>query len=82
MNIYVGSLSYDISSDDLRTAFEPFGEIASCNIIMDRETGRSKGFGFVEMPVQGDAERAIQELDGQDLKGRPARVNEARPRKR
>jgi len=81
MNIYVGNLSYDLSSDELRATFEAFGEVTSCNIIMDRETGRTKGFGFVEMPVQAEAERAIAEVDGQDLKGRPVRVNEARPRK-
>jgi len=81
MNIYVGNLSYDLSSDELREAFEAFGEVASVSIIMDRDTGRSKGFGFVEMPDRTQAEEAIRGLDGSDLKGRPARVNEARPRR-
>lgn len=79
-NIYVGNLSYQLSDDDLRDAFEAYGEVASAKIIMDRDTGRSKGFGFVEMPDDAAAEEAIKQLDGQDLKGRNLRVNEARPR--
>ncbi len=80
MNIYVGNLSYAATSDDLRQAFEAFGEVSSANVINDRETGRSRGFGFVEMPNRDEAEAAIKSLDGSDLMGRALRVNEARPR--
>ncbi len=80
MNIYCGNLAYGLTSDDLRAAFEAYGEVSSANVIMDRETGRSKGFGFVEMPNDGEAQAAIDALNGNDLGGRPARINEARPR--
>ena len=80
MNIYCGNLAYGLTSDDLRAAFEAYGEVSSANVIMDRETGRSKGFGFVEMPNDGEAQNAIQGLNGQDLGGRTLTVNEARPR--
>lgn len=80
MNIYVGNLSYSLDDDELRAAFAAFGEVSSATIIMDKMTGRSKGFGFVEMPVKEEAEAAIKALDGSDLKGRNVRVNEARPR--
>lgn len=80
MNIYVGNLPYNLTNDELRDAFAAYGEVSSASIIMDRETGRSKGFAFVEMPNDGDAGNAIQGLNGQPLKGRPLRVNEARPR--
>ena len=80
MNIYVGNLPYSISDDDLRAAFAAFGEVSSATVIMDKMTGRSKGFGFVEMPGQDEAEAAIKALDGKDLGGRNIRVNEARPR--
>lgn len=80
MNIYCGNLSYQLTDDELREAFAPFGEVASAKVIMDRDTGRSKGFGFVEMPDRAAAESAIEQLNGQDLKGRALRVNEARPR--
>lgn len=80
INIYVGNLPYGISEQELREAFEAYGEVSSAAIISDRETGRSKGFGFVEMPVRAEGEEAIKGMDGQDLQGRPARVNEARPR--
>lgn len=80
MNIYVGNLSYSLDDDELRAAFAAFGEVSSASIIMDKMTGRSKGFGFVEMPVKEEAEAAIKALDGSDLKGRNVRVNEARPR--
>lgn len=80
MNIYVGNLSYSVTSDDLRKAFEPFGEVASANVITDKFTGQSKGFGFVEMPNKAHGEAAIKALDGQDMKGRTVRINEARPR--
>ena len=82
MNIYVGNLSYDTSEDDLRSAFEAYGEVDSAKIITDRDTGRSKGFGFVEMSDQGNGESAIEGLNSQDLNGRALRVNEARPRER
>ena len=80
MNIYVGNLPYSITDDELREAFAAFGDVTSAKVIMDRETGRSKGFGFVEMDDAKEAEEAIRVLNGQDLNGRPARVSEARPR--
>ena len=79
-NIYVGNLSYQLTEDDLRSAFEGFGQVTSAKIITDRDTGQSKGFGFVEMPVAAEAKTAIEKLDGTDLKGRKLRVNEARPK--
>lgn len=81
MNIYVGNLSYDMSEEDLRNSFEDHGAVDSAKIIMDRETGRSKGFGFVEMPDDSEAQAAIQELNGAMVSGRPLRVNEAKPRR-
>jgi RNA recognition motif-containing protein len=80
MNIYVGNLSYGMSEDELRNAFGAFGEVSSVKILMDRETGRSRGFGFVEMPNQSEAEKAIAQLNGKDVGGRALRINEARPR--
>ena len=80
MNIYVGNLSYGMSEDALRDAFGAFGEVSSVKILMDRETGRSRGFGFVEMPNQSEAETAIAQLNGKDVGGRALRINEARPR--
>lgn len=80
MNIYVGNLSWSSTDDDLRTAFEAFGEVSSAKVIMDRETGRSRGFGFVEMPDDGAAREAIDGMNNKDLQGRTLRVNEARPR--
>ncbi len=80
MNIYVGNLSYGMSEDELRDAFGAFGEVSSVKIRMDRETGRSRGFGFVEMPNQSEAEKAIAQLNGKDVGGRALRINEARPR--
>jgi len=80
MNIYCGNLAYAMTSDDLRQAFEAFGEVSSANVISDRDSGRSKGFGFVEMPNDAEAQAAIEALNGTDMKGRPARINEARPR--
>jgi RNA recognition motif-containing protein len=82
MNIYVGNLSYGMSEEELRNAFAAFGAVTSAKILMDRETGRSRGFGFVEMPDQGEAETAIAQLNGKDLGGRALRINEARPRER
>jgi len=82
MNIYVGNLSYGMSEDELRDAFAAYGDVASVKILTDRETGRSRGFGFVEMPNQSEGESAITQLNGKDLGGRALRVNEARPRER
>ena len=82
MNIYVGNLSYGMSENELRDAFSAYGEVSSVKILMDRETGRSRGFGFVEMPNQKEAEAAVAQLNGKDLDGRALRVNEARPRER
>ena len=80
MNIYVGNLSYGMSEDELRNAFGEFGDVSSVKILMDRETGRSRGFGFVEMPNKSEAETAIAQLNGKDVGGRALRINEARPR--
>jgi RNA recognition motif-containing protein len=80
MNIYVGNLSYGMSEDELRDAFGAFGEVSTVKILMDRETGRSRGFGFVEMPNKSEAETAITQLNGKDVGGRALRINEARPR--
>ena len=80
MDIYVGNLSYEITVEELREAFEQHGEVNNAKIITDRDTGRSKGFGFVEMPNSSEGEAAISELNGAMLKGRSARVNEARRR--
>ena len=80
MNIYVGNLSYDATEDDLRKAFEDFGSVDSVKIITDRYTGRSKGFGFVEMTNDDEAKTAISDLNDKEFKGRNLKVNEARPR--
>jgi len=80
MNIYVGNLPYGITEDDLKEAFESFGEVETVKIIKDRYSGESKGFGFVEMPDRGGAEAAIDGLDGTELKGRTIKVNKAKPR--
>ncbi|MBN2627256.1 MAG: RNA-binding protein [Spirochaetales bacterium] len=80
MNIYAGNLSYALTEDDLKQAFAEFGEVINAKIIMDRDTGRSKGFGFVEMGNDEEGEKAIEALDGSPLKGRNLKVNEARPR--
>ena len=80
MNIYVGNLSYDTSDQSLRAAFEAFGEVTEASVIVDRETQRSRGFGFVEMPDSGAAESAIRGMNGQELDGRTVTVNQARPR--
>ncbi len=80
MNIYVGNLSYETTEEDLQQAFEGFGQVESVNIIKDKYSGRSKGFGFVEMPAKDEAQSAINELNDTELKGRTLKVNEARPR--
>ena len=77
MNIYRGNLSYEVTEEDLKQAF---GEVESVNIIKDKYSGRSKGFGFVEMPAKDEAQSAINELNDTELKGRTLKVNEARPR--
>jgi RNA recognition motif-containing protein len=80
MNIYIGNLSYDASEDDIRKAFEDYGAVDSVKIIKDRYSGRSKGFGFVEMTDDDAAKTAISELNDKEFMGRNLRVNEARPR--
>lgn len=81
MNVYVGNLSYDLSEEDLKTAFEEYGEVTSAKIISDRYSGRSKGFGFIEMSSDDEAKAAIEGLSGKELAGRAIVVNEARPRR-
>jgi RNA recognition motif-containing protein len=80
MNIYVGNLSYQTSEDDLRQAFESFGQVSSVNIIKDKYTGKSRGFGFVEMANDDEAKEAMSNLNGTELNGRNLNINEARPR--
>lgn len=80
MNIFVASLDFGVQEQDLRSAFEAYGEVSSVKIITDRETGRSKGFGFVEMPGSEEGGSAIEALNGYNLKGRDIVVKEARPR--
>lgn len=80
MKLYVGNLSYDITSASLEELFAPFGSVRSAQVIQDRDTGRSKGFGFVEMADDNAARAAIAELNEKDVNGRPLAVNEARPR--
>ena len=80
MNIYVGNLSYEVTEEDLQQAFEAFGQVESVRIIKDKYSGQSKGFGFVEMPAKAEAQSAVNDLNGKELKGRTLNVNEARPR--
>jgi cold-inducible RNA-binding protein len=80
MKLYVGNMSFDSSESELRKAFETHGQVGSVTIIMDRDTGRSKGFGFVEMSNDDEAKKAIEGLNGKDFMGRAINVNEARPR--
>ena len=80
MNIYVGNLSWELTEDDMRGEFEKFGEVTSAAIIKDKFSGRSRGFGFVEMSNKKEGESAISELNGKEIKGRELRVNEARAR--
>lgn len=79
MKVFVGNLSYNVTEGDLRSTFEAFGQVASTTVIKDKQSGRSKGFGFVEMPEQAEARSAIAALNGQAFKGRTITVNEARP---
>ena len=80
MNIYVGNLSRQTTEDDLRQAFGAFGQVVSVNIVKDRFSGESRGFGFVEMPSKSEAQTAIDEMNSKDFKGRVINVNEARPK--
>jgi len=80
MNIYVGNLSRDVTEEDLRETFEAFGKVESVTIIKDKFSGESRGFGFVEMPAKAEAQSALTGVNGKELKGRPLKVNEARPR--
>jgi RNA recognition motif-containing protein len=78
--LYVGNLAYGVSSEDLQELFEQYGQVRSAQVLIDRETGRSRGFGFIEMDNDADAEAAIEALDGNDHDGRRLTVNEAKPR--
>ena len=80
MNIYVGNLTFETTEDKLHVAFAEYGEVTSARVITDRMTGRSRGFGFVEMANQEEAEAAIKAMNGRDVEGRTLTVNEARPR--
>ena len=80
MKIYVGNMSYDTSEDDLRKAFEAHGQVDSVAVISDQYSGRSKGFGFVEMPNEAEAKAAMESLNDTDMQGRTVKVNEARSR--
>jgi RNA recognition motif-containing protein len=80
MNIYIGNLSFEVSADNLRQAFEAFGQVGSARIVKDKYSGQPRGFGFVEMPDRAMAQAAIENLNGKELLGRQMNVNEARPR--
>nr|WP_152270753.1 RNA-binding protein [Agriterribacter humi] len=80
MNMYVSNLSFHTTDEDLKNLFSDFGEVSSSKVITDRETGRSRGFGFVEMPEEADAKKAMEELDGKDIEGRALSVTVARPK--
>jgi len=80
MNIYAGNLSYSVTDEDLKEIFGAFGEVSRANVISDRETGKSKGFGFVEMPSEAEAQAAITALNDKEVGGRRLKVNQARPR--
>jgi RNA recognition motif-containing protein len=82
MNIYVGNLSFSTYDEDLREVFAEFGDVTSAKVVMDRETDRSRGFGFVEMSSDDEGNAAIEALDGAEVGGRNLRVNEAKPRER
>ncbi len=80
MNIYVGNLPYELTKDELKDVFQQYGEVSSVNIITDKMTGKSKGFGFVEMSDEANAKEAISKINGYSCKGRNLKVSEARPR--
>ena len=82
MNMYIGNLSHDVTEDDLRNAFSEFGEVSSVKIIIDKFSGRSKGFGFVEMPSNSEADQAIKALNGKMLSGRSIKVNQAEAKRK
>ena len=80
MRIYIGNFGYDTREQEIREAFEAHGQVQEVSLVMDRDTGRPKGFGFVEMPTSAEAQAAIGALNGKEFGGRPATVNEAKPR--
>ena len=80
MNIYVGNLAFNVTGEDLKTAFEAYGRVESANIISDKFSGQSKGFGFVDMPDNSEADKAMKALNGIALKGRNIKVNQAKPK--
>ena len=80
MNIYVGNLSYDVNDSQLAEMFSPYGQVQTASVVMDRATGRSRGFGFVEMPNADEGKQAIEALHEKDFDGRALKVNEARPK--
>ncbi|MGA1979526.1 MAG: RNA-binding protein [Sedimentisphaerales bacterium] len=80
MNLYVGNLLFDVTENELKALFEPFGQVTEIRLIMDKFTGKSKGFGFIEMPSKEEAQKAIEGLNGKDVKGRAMTVNEAKPK--
>jgi cold-inducible RNA-binding protein len=80
MKLFVGNFAFSTTEDDLRAMFEPYGSIDSVAVVTDRNTGRSRGFGFVEMPDRGQAEKAIEALNGKQVGGRTLNINEARPK--
>jgi RNA recognition motif-containing protein len=80
MNLYIGNLSYEVTEEDLREAFGAFGELSSVKVIKDNFSGSSRGFGFVEMPNNSEADSAMKALNGEELKGKPIKVSEARPK--
>ncbi len=80
MNLYVGNLLFDVTESELKEMFEPFGQVTEIRLIMDKFSGKSKGFGFIEMPSKEEAQKAIEALNGKDVKGRAMTVNEAKPK--
>jgi RNA recognition motif-containing protein len=80
MNLYVGNLLFDVTENELKGLFEPFGQVTEVRLIMDKYTGKSKGFGFIEMPSKDEAQKAIAGLNGKDMKGRAISVSEAKPK--
>src|SRR4030042_4029098 len=80
MNIYVGNLLFDVTQDELKELFAPFGQVTEVRLIMDKFSGKTKGFGFIEMPSKEEAEKAIEALNGKDVRGRAMTVNEAKPK--
>lgn len=80
--LYVGNLPYSVTEESLKDKFAQFGQVESVNLIIDRDTGRSKGFGFVEMSSDAEAQAVIKALDGTDYEGRPLRINEAKPQEK